>query len=544
MKTTGKDLALDKMGFTDLGQVLRNLPVEDIIENIVDHQEGTLGLNGAVMVDTGRYTGRSPKDKYFVDEGSSNKNLWWGPVNAKIDESIFDDLYEQVVDYYNHSDDSNTYVFDGFAGADPTYRLNVRIIAKKAWQAHFAHNMFIRPENGELDGFNPDFTIINASDVYNEKFEAYGMHSKTFIIFHMAKRIAIIGGTEYGGEMKKGIFSVMNYMLPLQGVLAMHCSANVDKNGENPAIFFGLSGTGKTTLSTDPERPLIGDDEHGWSDDGIFNFEGGCYAKVIDLNPEHEPDIYNAIRHGALLENVVFDEETKEIDFTDDSKTQNTRVSYPLNYIDNSVYGQGKPSMSGHPETIIFLTCDAYGILPPVSKLTPEQAMYHFISGYTAKVAGTERGITEPVATFSPCFGGPFLTLHPLKYAELLKQKMNQHQVPAYLVNTGWVGASAQSGAKRISLPVTRQIIHATLDGSIDSSTFEADPYFGIMVPQCLGDIDPDILVPAKAWKDQNEYNNIAKQLVKKFQKNFEQYDLGDAEILSAGPKIDNDKKG
>ena len=544
MTTTGKDLALDKMGFTDLGQVLRNLPVEDIIENIVDHQEGTLGLNGAVMVDTGRYTGRSPKDKYFVDEESSNKNLWWGPVNAKIDESIFDDLYEQVVDYYNHSDDSNTYVFDGFAGADPTYRLNVRIIAKKAWQAHFAHNMFIRPENGELDGFNPDFTIINASDVYNEKFEAYGMHSKTFIIFHMAKQIAIIGGTEYGGEMKKGIFSVLNYMLPLQGVLAMHCSANVDKNGENPAIFFGLSGTGKTTLSTDPKRPLIGDDEHGWSDDGIFNFEGGCYAKVIDLNPEHEPDIYNAIRHGALLENVVFDEETKEIDFTDDSKTQNTRVSYPLNYIDNSVYGQGKPSMSGHPETIIFLTCDAYGILPPVSKLTPEQAMYHFISGYTAKVAGTERGITEPVATFSPCFGGPFLTLHPLKYAELLKQKMNQHQVPAYLVNTGWVGASAQSGAKRISLPVTRQIIHATLDGSIDSSTFEVDPYFGIMVPQCLGDIDPDILVPAKAWKDQTEYNNIAKKLVKKFQKNFEQYDLGDAEILSAGPKIDNDKKG
>ena len=544
MTTTGKDLDLDKMGFTDLGQVLRNLPVEDIIENIVDHQEGTLGLNGAVMVDTGRYTGRSPKDKYFVDEESSNKNLWWGPVNAKIDESIFDDLYEQVVDYYNHSDDSNTYVFDGFAGADPTYRLNVRIIAKKAWQAHFAHNMFIRPENGELDGFNPNFTIINASDVYNETFEAYGMHSKTFIIFHMAKRIAIIGGTEYGGEMKKGIFSVMNYMLPLQGVLAMHCSANVDKNGENPAIFFGLSGTGKTTLSTDPERPLIGDDEHGWSDDGIFNFEGGCYAKVIDLNPEHEPDIYHAIRHGALLENVVFDEETKEIDFTDDSKTQNTRVSYPLNYIDNSVYGQGKPSMSGHPETIIFLTCDAYGILPPVSKLSPEQAMYHFISGYTAKVAGTERGITEPVATFSPCFGGPFLTLHPLKYAELLKQKMNQHQVPAYLVNTGWVGASAQSGAKRISLPVTRQIIHATLDGSIDSSTFESDPYFGIMVPQRLGDIDPGMLVPAKAWKDQNEYNNIAKQLVKKFQKNFEQYDLGDAEILSAGPKIDNDKKG
>jgi len=541
---TVNHLGLDKLGITQTDRVRRNLPVEKLIEDMILNKEGTIGMNGAAMVDTGLFTGRSPLDKYIVEEATSSENIWWGDVNRKISSEIFDELYQKVIQFYNHGDESNTYIFDGFGGAAVDHRLNVRIIAKKAWQAHFAHNMFIRPENGELDGFNPDFTIINASDVYNEKFEAYGMHSKTFIIFHMAKQIAIIGGTEYGGEMKKGIFSVLNYMLPLQGVLAMHCSANVDKNGENPAIFFGLSGTGKTTLSTDPERPLIGDDEHGWSDDGIFNFEGGCYAKVIDLNPEHEPDIYNAIRHGALLENVVFDEETKEIDFTDDSKTQNTRVSYPLNYIDNSVYGQGKPSMSGHPETIIFLTCDAYGILPPVSKLTPEQAMYHFISGYTAKVAGTERGITEPVATFSPCFGGPFLTLHPLKYAELLKQKMNQHQVPAYLVNTGWVGASAQSGAKRISLPVTRQIIHATLDGSIDSSAFEADPYFGIMVPQCLGDIDPDILVPAKAWKDQTEYNNIAKKLVKKFQKNFEQYDLGDAEILSAGPKIDNDKKG
>ncbi|MBT6942470.1 MAG: phosphoenolpyruvate carboxykinase (ATP), partial [Candidatus Marinimicrobia bacterium] len=387
MTITGKELALDKIGLDQVDRIIRNLPVEGIIEDIILHKEGKMGMNGAVMVDTGKYTGRSPKDKYFVDEDSSNEHLWWGPVNAKVDETIFDDLYGQVADYYNHADDSNTYVFDGFAGADSAYRLNVRIIAKKAWQAHFAHNMFIRPEKGDLDGFSPDFTIINASDVFNQKFEEYGMNSKTFIIFHMAKRIAIIGGTEYGGEMKKGIFSVMNYMLPLQGVLAMHCSANVDKNGENPAIFFGLSGTGKTTLSTDPERPLIGDDEHGWSDDGIFNFEGGCYAKVIDLNREHEPDIYNAIRHGALLENVVYDERTRVIDFTDGSKTENTRVSYPINYIDNSVNGLGKPSMCGHPNTIIFLTCDAYGVLPPVSKLTTEQAMYHFISGYTAKVA-------------------------------------------------------------------------------------------------------------------------------------------------------------
>ncbi|MBT4306922.1 MAG: phosphoenolpyruvate carboxykinase (ATP) [Candidatus Marinimicrobia bacterium] len=538
MTITGKELALDKIGLDQVDRIIRNLPVEGIIEDIILHKEGKMGMNGAVMVDTGKYTGRSPKDKYFVDEDSSNEHLWWGPVNAKVDETIFDDLYGQVADYYNHADDSNTYVFDGFAGADSAYRLNVRIIAKKAWQAHFAHNMFIRPEKGDLDGFSPDFTIINASDVFNQKFEEYGMNSKTFIIFHMAKRIAIIGGTEYGGEMKKGIFSVMNYMLPLQGVLAMHCSANVDKNGENPAIFFGLSGTGKTTLSTDPERPLIGDDEHGWSDDGIFNFEGGCYAKVIDLNREHEPDIYNAIRHGALLENVVYDERTRVIDFTDGSKTENTRVSYPINYIDNSVNGLGKPSMCGHPNTIIFLTCDAYGVLPPVSKLTTEQAMYHFISGYTAKVAGTERGITEPVATFSPCFGGPFLTLHPLKYAELLKQKMNKHQVPAYLVNTGWVGASAQSGAKRISLPVTRQIIHATLDGSINNATFETDPYFGIMVPQSLGDIDPNILIPEKAWTDSEAYHGIAKALVQKFQKNFEQYDLGHSEIRDAGPTL------
>jgi phosphoenolpyruvate carboxykinase (ATP) len=495
-------------------------------------------MNGAIMIDTGRYTGRSPKDKYFVDEKSSNENLWWGPVNVKLDESIFDELYEQVVNYCNHADDSKTYIFDGFAGADPKYRLNVRIVAKKAWQAHFAHNMFIRPEQDELIGFEPDFTIINASDVKNQKFEEYGMNSKTFIIFHMTKRIAIIGGTEYGGEMKKGIFSVLNYLLPLQGVLSMHCSANVDKNGENPAIFFGLSGTGKTTLSTDPERPLIGDDEHGWSDDGIFNFEGGCYAKVIDLNPEHEPDIYNAIRHGALLENVVFDERTKVIDFSDGSKTENTRVSYPLNYIDNSVFGQGKPSMSGHPKIIIFLTCDAYGILPPVSKLTPEQAMYHFISGYTAKVAGTERGITEPVATFSPCFGGPFLTLHPLKYAELLREKMNKYNVPCYMVNTGWVGASASSGAKRISLPITRQIIHKVLDGRIESAECVQDHYFGVQVPKQLENIREEILLPTNAWKNVDEYHKTAKQLAEKFQKNFKQYNIDDPAIYAAGPVI------
>jgi len=538
MLVDGKDLGLDSLGLTGVKDVHRNLSVDKLIEETVLNGEGVIGPRGATMVDTGKYTGRSPKDKYIVDEPSSTDNLWWGPVNRKIDEAIFDELYEKVVDYYN-TDDSKTYLFDGFAGFDPKYSINVRIIAKRAWQAHFVHNMFIRPDEKQLEGFSPDFTIINASSVFNEEFEKHGMNSETFIIFHMEKRIAIIGGTEYGGEMKKGIFSVLHYILPLQGVLSMHCSANVDEDGSNAAIFFGLSGTGKTTLSTDPKRPLIGDDEHGWSDDGIFNFEGGCYAKTINLNPENEPDIYNAIRHGALLENVVYDENTLEVDYNDGSKTENTRVSYPLNFIDNSIYSKGEPAVAGHPDTIIFLTCDAYGVLPPVAKLSPEQAMYHFISGYTAKVAGTERGITEPTATFSPCFGGPFLTLHPLKYAELLRDKMNQHNAPAYLVNTGWVGANAKSGAKRISLPVTRQIIHAILDGSINDSNFEIDPYFGIMVPQSLGDVSSGLLIPAKAWKDQDEYRETAIALVEKFQKNFEQYDIGDSEVRNAGPSLD-----
>ena len=538
MRISGNELRLNKLGLVDLVNVHRNLSVESMVDDIVNNNEGVIGLRAAAMVDTGIYTGRSPNDKYIVDEPSSSDKIWWGPVNRKISEENFNKLYDKVVDYYNQSDASKTYVFDGFAGADPNYSLNVRIIAKKAWQAHFVHNMFIRPEEGELNGFNPEFTIINASDVSNTDYESMGMNSETFILFHLGKRIAIIGGTEYGGEMKKGIFSVLHYLLPQQGVLSMHCSANVTVDGGNPAIFFGLSGTGKTTLSTDPVRPLIGDDEHGWSDDGIFNFEGGCYAKVINLNKEEEPDIYNAIREGALLENVVYDEETKVIDFTDGSKTENTRVSYPLNHIDNSVYGQGKPSMTGHPEKIIFLTCDAYGVLPPVAKLSPEQAMYHFISGYTAKVAGTERGITEPTATFSPCFGGPFLTLHPLRYAELLKEKMEKFDVDVYLVNTGWVGASARSGAKRFSLPKTREIINAILIGQIEGSDFETDQYFEFQMPKSLGDVDSNLLNPVRAWDNLDEYHVTAKELVQKFQANYKQYDLGDTAVLNAGPSL------
>ena len=537
MITTGRELNLESLGLHNINQVHRNLSVESLIEETIKNGEGIIGPRGATIVDTGKFTGRSPKDKYIVDEPSSSDKIWWGSVNKKIDEKIFDELYQSVIDYYN-SDDSKTYLFDGFAGFDPSHNINIRIIAKRAWQAHFVNNMFIRPELDQLEDFSPDFTIINASSVQNKAFKEHGMNSETFIIFHLAKKIAIIGGTEYGGEMKKGIFSVLHYVLPQKGVLSMHCSANVDEDGSNSAIFFGLSGTGKTTLSTDPKRPLIGDDEHGWSDDGIFNFEGGCYAKTINLDPEDEPDIYNAIRHGALLENVVYDPHTRIVNYNDNSKTENTRVSYPLNYIENSVFAKGQPAIANHPETIIFLTCDAYGVIPPVSKLSPEQAMYHFISGYTAKVAGTERGVTEPTATFSPCFGGPFLTLHPLKYAELLREKINQHNVPSYLVNTGWIGAGAQSGAKRISLQVTRKIIYAILDGTIKNANFETDPYFGVDVPTSLDNLGPETLLSAKAWSDLEEYKSVAEQLVKKFQENFKEFNIDDDKIIKAGPKL------
>ena len=536
MIATGKELRLDALGLNQIDKVHRNLSVESLIEETVKNGEGIIGPRGATIVDTGKFTGRSPKDKYIVDEPSSTDKVWWGSVNKKIDESIFDELYASVVDYYN-TNSSKTYLFDGFAGFDPSHSINVRIIAKRAWQAHFVNNMFIRPEKDALDNFAPDFTIINASSVQNKAFIKHGMNSETFIIFHLGKKIAIIGGTEYGGEMKKGIFSVLHYVLPQKGILSMHCSANVDEDGSNPAIFFGLSGTGKTTLSTDPKRPLIGDDEHGWSDDGIFNFEGGCYAKTINLNPEEEPDIYNAIRHGALLENVVYDPHTRVVDYSDNSKTENTRVSYPLDFIENSLFAKGSPALSDHPKTIIFLTCDAYGVIPPVSKLTPEQAMYHFISGYTAKVAGTERGVTEPTATFSPCFGGPFLTLHPLEYAELLRQKMNKHNTPAYLVNTGWIGAGAESGAKRISLPITRKIIYAILDGSINKSDFEVDPYFGFQVPLKLDEINSKVLIPANAWPSKQEYVRVSEGLVEKFQNNFANYSIDDEKIINAGPK-------
>ena len=528
---------LNNLGLEIPGKLHRNLPVQKLMEASILKGEGKIGHNGALMVDTGQYTGRSPKDKYFVVEPSSKDNLWWGEVNQKISEEVFDELYDKVIQYYNSKlNNENSYIFDGFGGDHPNYTLPLRVIASCPWQAFFCHNMFIRPTTEQLKEFEPEFTIINASEVKNVDFEKHGLNSETFIIFHLGKKIAIIGGTEYGGEMKKGIFSVLHYYLPLKGVLSMHCSANVDKNDENTALFFGLSGTGNTTLSTDSERPLIGDDEHGWADDGIFNFEGGCYAKTIKLDPKFEPDIYNAIRHGALLENVVYDENTRIVDFDDGSKTENTRVSYPLDYIENSLFASGKPSRAGHPQKVIFLTCDAYGILPPVSKLTPSQAMYHFISGYTAKIAGTERGITDPVATFSPCFGGPFLTLHPLKYAQLLEEKIEKFGSNVYLVNTGWIGGSASSGAKRVSIKNTRAMITSILNGSIENSNFTIDPVFGLNVPIELNGVESSILSPREAWVDKDKYDVEAIKLAELFINNFKIYITDQPELINSGP--------
>jgi phosphoenolpyruvate carboxykinase (ATP) len=444
-------------------------------------------------------------------------------------EETFDKLLAKVTASF---DNQKAYLFDGFAGADEEFRLPIRIVTQKAWHAHFVNNMFIRPNKEQLAAHEPKFTIINACDVTADDYKELGLNSEVFVAFHMSRGLALIGGTQYAGEMKKGIFSVMNYILPLGGSLSMHCSANVSKDGET-ALFFGLSGTGKTTLSADPKRGLIGDDEHGWSENGIFNFEGGCYAKCIDLSAEKEPDIWNAIRFGAVLENVVYDEETRVVDFSDKSITENTRVSYPIHHIENAI----EPSKGGHPKTIIFLTCDAFGVLPPVSKLNPGQAMYHFLSGYTAKVAGTERGVTEPTATFSSCFGAPFLPLHPTRYATILGKKMEQHGAKAYLVNTGWTAGSYGTG-HRIDLPVTRAIITAILTGEIEKAPTRMDQDFNFEVPTALPGIDSRLLNPIETWPDQDKFRQTARKLIELFTKNFKSFEETSSEFSQYGPKL------
>ncbi|CAN0063027.1 unnamed protein product [Ectocarpus sp. 4 AP-2014] len=529
---TVSSLGIDKAtGITKPSTVHHNLPYPEVFEHETKNKEGESTANGTFCVSTGQFTGRSPKDKYFVQQAPSDKTLDWGKINVGVAPKVFENIYKKAVKHYNDNVDS-MYVFDGYCGTSPKSRKNVRIITELAWQHHFAKNMFIRPETEEeTAGFKPDFTIINACKVVNDDYKELGLNSEVAVVFNVEERKAVITGTWYGGEMKKGIFSMMNYWLPLDGVMAMHCSANKGKNGDT-ALFFGLSGTGKTTLSADPERYLIGDDEHGWDDDGIFNFEGGCYAKTVNLSHESEPEIYDAIKRDALLENVVI-KDNGEPDYTDVSKTENTRVSYPIYHIENY-----EPSgMGGHPNSVIFLTCDAFGVLPPVSRLSAGQAMYHFLSGYTAKVAGTERGVTEPTPNFSACFGAAFLTLHPTMYADLLQKKLAKHGTQCYLINTGWTGGGYGVG-KRMSIKATRACVDAVLDGSIGKTTFTPDPVFGFEVPAELPGVPAKVLNPREAWSDKEGYDATRTKLAGMFKDNFTKFvKPGVTDYTSYGPK-------
>jgi len=520
---------LEELGLKNVGKVFHNLSYDELIKHELDNGEVQLTKKGATAVDTGIFTGRSPKDKYFVDRDPSNKYIAWGDVNQKVSEDVFNEILVVAQEQLSNTD---LYVTDVFSGASPASKHSIRFITEIAWQSHFVKNMFIRPTDSELEVFKPGFTVLNACKTVNDKWKEHGLNSEVFVLFDIERNLCIIGGTWYGGELKKGIFSMMNYWLPLEGKLSMHCSANVGERGDT-ALFFGLSGTGKTTLSTDPHRALIGDDEHGWDNYGVFNFEGGCYAKVINLDGKSEPEIYGAIKKDALLENVVMYGEG-EVDYEDGSKTENTRVSYPIEHIAN----HKKDLMAGHPENIIFLTADAFGVLPPVSKLTKEQAMYYFLSGYTAKVAGTERGITEPVATFSACFGEAFMTLHPTVYADLLGKKIDEHNVNVYLVNTGWTGGAYGVG-KRMSIKNTRACINAILDGSINDSEFDTTKTFRLQVPKTLGDIKPEILNPRNAWEDKELFDKTRDDLAEMFVANYKKYQDGEhTDFASYGPIV------
>ena len=529
---------LEKYGITGTAEVVYNpsyevLFEEETKENLTGFDKGQTTELGAVNVMTGIYTGRSPKDKFIVMDENSKDTVWWTSEEYKNDNKpASQEAWVAVKDIAKKElSGKKLYVVDGFCGANKDTRMAVRFIMEVAWQAHFVTNMFIRPTAEELEDFEPDFIVYNASKAKVENYKELGLNSETAVVFNVTSREQVIINTWYGGEMKKGMFSMMNYFLPLKGIASMHCSANCDKNGENTAIFFGLSGTGKTTLSTDPKRLLIGDDEHGWDDNGVFNFEGGCYAKVINLDKDSEPDIYNAIRRDALLENVTVDENGK-IDFTDKSTTENTRVSYPIYHIENIV----RPiSHAPAAKQVIFLSADAFGVLPPVSILTPEQTKYYFLSGFTAKLAGTERGITEPTPTFSACFGQAFLELHPTKYAEELVKKMEKSGAKAYLVNTGWNGTG-----KRISIKDTRGIIDAILDGSINNAPTKKIPMFDFEVPTSLPGVDPNILDPRDTYAEASQWEEKAKDLAGRFIKNFAKYEGNDAgkALVAAGPKL------
>ncbi|MBM7692970.1 phosphoenolpyruvate carboxykinase (ATP) [Peribacillus deserti] len=506
------------------------LSVPQLVEKVLKRGEGILTSTGAVRAETGKYTGRSPKDKYTVDEAATRDKIDWGSVNQPISEEVFNNLYNKVVDHLKAKDE--IFVFKGYAGADKRNRMPIQVINEYAWHNLFAHQLFIRPGEEELSEHQTEFTIISAPDFKADP-AIHGTKSETFIMVSFERRTILIGGTEYAGEMKKSIFSVMNYLLPEAGILSMHCSANVGKEGD-VALFFGLSGTGKTTLSADTNRKLIGDDEHGWSSSGIFNIEGGCYAKCINLTREKEPQIFDAIRFGSVLENVMVDSDTRIADYDDNMLTENTRAAYPIQAIDNIV----TPSIAGHPNTIIFLTADAFGVLPPISRLTKEQAMYHFLSGYTSKLAGTERGITSPQATFSTCFGSPFLPLPAQRYAEMLGQKIDEHNAKVFLVNTGWTGGEYGVGS-RMKLAYTRAMVQAALEGELNHVETIKDDIFGLEVPAHVPGVPDEVLQPSQTWSDQKAYEEKARDLAEKFRQNFKKFSGISHDIAEyGGPRL------
>ncbi|MEX2109290.1 MAG: phosphoenolpyruvate carboxykinase (ATP) [Gemmatimonadaceae bacterium] len=522
-------VGLGRQGLKPRGQVHWNLIAPELLQAAARRGEGEFADMGPFVAITTPHTGRSPNDKFVVRENESENDVDWGKVN----QSLSSEKYELLLaDVHRHLNDSRElFVEDLYGGADPAYRLAVRYVSPNAWHMAFVRNMFIRPELSDLPTFDPSFTVLHAPEFQATPL-VHGTRSGTFIVLNFSERTILIGGTRYAGELKKSMFTVMNYLMPKQGVLSMHCSANVGKAGDT-ALFFGLSGTGKTTLSADPERGLVGDDEHGWAKDGIFNFEGGCYAKVINLSAENEPDIYQTTQmFGTVLENVVLDPATKKVKFADQSITENTRASYPLHYIRNHVSG----GRAGHPKNVIFLTADAFGVLPPIARLTPQQAMYYFLSGYTAKVAGTERGVTEPQATFSACFGAVFMVWHPTKYAQMLGKLLDQHKSKVWLINTGWSGGAYGTG-KRMKLAYTRAMVNAVFAGQLDNVKCDTDPVFGLAIPTEVKDVPAEVLKPRRTWSDGAAYDAQAKKLAEMFRKNFEKFGDFDSAIKNAGPK-------
>jgi phosphoenolpyruvate carboxykinase (ATP) len=527
----GKNASIAPLGLGNVAAAWWNLSPAELVEETLMRGEGELTDTGALAIDTGEFTGRSPKDKFMVYDEVSKDTIWWGDINIKFDSAKFDALYSRVTAYLTGKE---VYVRDAYACADPKYRLNIRVVTETPWSNLFANNLFLRPTSAEIETFAPEWHIVCAPG-FRANPEIDGTRQHNFAVLNLTKKIILIGGTGYTGEIKKGIFTLLNYILPHEkGVLSMHCSANQGKEGDT-AVFFGLSGTGKTTLLADPNRALIGDDEHGWSDDSVFNFEGGCYAKCIDLTREKEPQIWDAIKFGALVENIDFVDGTRTVDYSSTSKTENTRVAYPIHHISNAL----EVSVGGAPKNIFFLTADAFGVLPPISKLTTEQAMYHFISGYTAKVAGTEMGITEPQTTFSACFGKAFLPLHPGKYAELLGKKLKANpDINVWLVNTGWVGGSYGVGS-RIKLSYTRALITAALEGKLNKVEYGETPFFKLRFPKECAGVPAEILEPRNAWKDKDAFDNTAAKLAEQFNKNFQQYASGvSQDILNAAPVV------